>query len=126
VIIQHFDEHSGRFLQLEIPDDYLRQQREAAQSAERFSIRRTVVMRRCLRLLDAGASPEHALGEAFNAGHTSGSGVAELTQAEIAVLGTLCEITDQALDIASMAHPEAFRRFAAALRDLRKNPSYEF
>lgn len=43
---------------------------------------RSSAIRRCLRLIDAGASIEHVVGEAYNAGHTAGSGVNRFTEAE--------------------------------------------
>lgn len=57
-------------------------------------------MRRCLRLIDAGASVEHALGEAYNAGHIDGSDVRRFTDAETDLLQGIALLSDT--DIAAM------------------------
>lgn len=57
-------------------------------------------MRRCLRLIDAGATIEHALGEAYNAGHVQGSDVRRFTDAETDLLNGIALLTDS--DIAAM------------------------
>ncbi len=57
-------------------------------------------MRRCLRLIDAGASVEHALGEAYNAGHVDGSDVKRFTEAETDLLEGIALLSDS--DVAAL------------------------
>lgn len=55
---------------------------------------RETVIRRCLRQHDAGASIEHILGEAYNAGHVEGSGVKRFTEIEVDMLASLRLLSD--------------------------------
>lgn len=56
---------------------------------------RETTIRRCLRLTDAGATVEHALGEAYNAGLVAGSGVARFTEAESDLLQAFRLLSDK-------------------------------
>lgn len=55
---------------------------------------RPAAIRRCLRLLDAGASIEHVVGEAYNAGHIEGSGVSRFTDAESDLIDSFRLLSD--------------------------------
>jgi hypothetical protein len=122
MLINHYDEFSGRFLMLEVSEHDVALAREQAQIKEQGALRRTVVMRRCLRLLDSGATPEHVIGQAYNYGHLDGSGASALTEAEMHVLESLPEVKDGMLDIVKLGAPT----FAEAVVALRSRRDYEF
>lgn len=127
--INHYDEHTGRYLQLKVDDEQIAKERSRAQAGERHALRRAQVLRRCLRLLDSGvATPEHVLGEAFNAGHTIGSGVADFTRLESDVIDCLALITFNAFEesvLPAGLSPE-FKDFLQAVRKLKECTKYEY
>lgn len=55
---------------------------------------RETTIRRCLRQHDAGASIEHILGEAYNAGHVDGSGVKRFTEVEVDMIAAVRMLSD--------------------------------
>lgn len=55
---------------------------------------RPLAIRRCLRMIDAGASIEHVIGEAYNAGHIAGSGVSLFSEAESDLLASMRLLSD--------------------------------
>lgn len=55
---------------------------------------RARAIRRCLRLIDAGATIEHVVGEAYNAGHVDGSDVRRFTDAEADLLQGISMMAD--------------------------------
>lgn len=81
---------------------------------------RATDLRRCLRLLDGGASIEHVLGQAWDSGHSEGSGLKELTAYDLQSLESLGAVDTEDLDQWERAFPALVQsereRRAAELR----------
>ena len=123
-IIHHFDNFTGRFIELEVSDAHILDRRRAAQEREQGSLQREQVLRRCLRLLDSGqASADYALGLAYNSGHAIGSGQKDMTELDRGVLEALIELDEHELSKIKQRCP-GFVRAVDALRKATINDSF--
>jgi hypothetical protein len=99
MIIHHFDEYTGRFIELTVSEEQVRRKREEAIQNEKQALVREQALRRINRMLDSGAcTPEHAVGAAYNAGHAIGSRQIGLTELDNEVLAHLGELANDDLD----------------------------
>lgn len=119
MIIHHFDEYTGRFIELTVSEEQIRQKREEAIRNEKQTLLREQALRRINRMLDSGAcTPEHAVGAAYNAGHAIGSRQIELTELDNEVLAHLGELDDANLN--ALALTPNCRAFVGAVRQWQR------
>lgn len=104
-VIHHFDNHSGRFIELHVSDEDMENARRNAQAREQRSLRREATLDTCRSLYANGASLDHVLGKAFNAGHAFGSGQVKMTEKDMRILDIIADLDEQEMFAINAACP---------------------